>query len=150
MHIKHNDTLREYQKEFEKLASRVHDWTEKVLVGAFIGGLKSELAAKVRVYHPKTYLEMAEVECLRDDHLAAVNKGTQIEPCKIGTQTFKGTSSGTNNLGNMNPQTTNPGVKRLSWEEIQKRREKGLCFNCDEKFVPRHKCMVTQAFLLNP
>lgn len=42
------------------------------------------------------------------------------------------------------------GVKRLPWEELQKRREKGLYFNCDERFVPGHKCKVKQAFLIEP
>ncbi|CAA0811573.1 Unknown protein, partial [Striga hermonthica] len=27
-------------------------------------------------------------------------------------------------------------------------REKGLCFNCDEKFVPRHRCKTKQPFLI--
>lgn len=42
------------------------------------------------------------------------------------------------------------GIKRLSWEELQKRREKGLCFNCDERFTPGHKCSTRQAFLVEP
>lgn len=33
---------------------------------------------------------------------------------------------------------------------MQKRREKGLCFNCDEKFTPGHKCKVKQAYLIEP
>ena len=33
-----------------------------------------------------------------------------------------------------------PHVKKLTPEEIKDRREKGLCFNCDEKFVRGHKC----------
>ena len=31
---------------------------------------------------------------------------------------------------------------------MQARREKGLCFNCDEKFAPGHKCKLQQAFLI--
>ena len=31
-------------------------------------------------------------------------------------------------------------MKHLSWEEIQKERAQGLCFNCDEKFTARHRC----------
>lgn len=42
------------------------------------------------------------------------------------------------------------GVKRLPWDELQKRREKGLCFNCDEKFTLGHRCKVKQAFLIEP
>jgi hypothetical protein len=28
---------------------------------------------------------------------------------------------------------------------MQKRREKGLCFRCNEKFTPRHPCQTPQA-----
>ncbi|CAA0812235.1 Unknown protein, partial [Striga hermonthica] len=38
-------------------------------------------------------------------------------------------------------------VKRLSPEEIKRRREKGLCFKCDEKFMPGHQC--NQAFVIH-
>jgi len=30
-------------------------------------------------------------------------------------------------------------VKRLSPKEVQLRREKGLCFTCDEKYSPSHR-----------
>lgn len=30
--------------------------------------------------------------------------------------------------------------KRLSEEEYRKRREKGLCFKCDEKYTAGHRC----------
>ncbi|KAL8526450.1 hypothetical protein ACS0TY_015590 [Phlomoides rotata] len=65
-HIRQTELLRDYQKEFECITSllscvadfvRVQDWPKKALVGAFIGGLKFGLAAEVRVYHPRSYLE---------------------------------------------------------------------------------------------
>ncbi len=31
---------------------------------------------------------------------------------------------------------------------MQARRDKGLCYNCDEKFAPRHRCKTQQVFLL--
>ena len=42
-----------------------------------------------------------------------------------------------------------PTMKRLSWEEMQKRRTQGLCFNCDEKFTPEHKCKGPQLLVLD-
>nr|POF25153.1 hypothetical protein CFP56_47401 [Quercus suber] len=40
--------------------------------------------------------------------------------------------------------------KKLSWFEMQGRLDKGLCYNCDEKFGPRHRCKTTQqVFLLD-
>ncbi|XXG54039.1 hypothetical protein AAC387_Pa03g2016 [Persea americana] len=31
-------------------------------------------------------------------------------------------------------------IKKLSYAELKERRDKGLCFNCDEKFGPGHRC----------
>ena len=37
-------SLRDYQKEFERLGNRVHGWSQKALVGSFMGGLQSEIS----------------------------------------------------------------------------------------------------------
>lgn len=50
----------------------------------------------------------------------------------------------------MTPRPLLAGVRRLSWDEMQKKHEKGLCFNYDEKFTPGHKCKVKQAYLIEP
>jgi hypothetical protein len=34
----------------------------------------------------------------------------------------------------------NTQIRKLTPEELKDRRERGLCFNCHEKFVPGHKC----------
>eukprot|EP00268_Persea_americana_P019978 TRINITY_DN202_c0_g1_i10.p1 TRINITY_DN202_c0_g1~~TRINITY_DN202_c0_g1_i10.p1 ORF type:complete len:156 (-),score=34.13 TRINITY_DN202_c0_g1_i10:242-709(-) len=36
--------------------------------------------------------------------------------------------------------TTTPTIKRLTPDEIQDRCDKGLCFNCNEKFQPGYRC----------
>lgn len=74
-HIKQDDTLREYQKEFEFIASRVHDWPEKALVGAFIKGLKVNLATEVRVYQPKIYRDDVEMARLRRQLSSSIEEG---------------------------------------------------------------------------
>jgi len=42
------------------------------------------------------------------------------------------------------PTSTHPSknftVKNISLAEMQLRREKGLCFTCDEKFTLSHRC----------
>ncbi|RZB42389.1 putative disease resistance RPP13-like protein 1 [Glycine soja] len=40
-----------------------------------------------------------------------------------------------------------PAVRRLTQEEIASRRERGLCFNCDERYHRGH-CCTSRAFLL--
>ncbi|XP_052181984.1 uncharacterized protein LOC127794776 [Diospyros lotus] len=48
----------------------------------------------------------------------------------------------------MSSKTIPPGVRRLSWVEMQKWCKQGLCFNCNKKFTLGHKCKVAQAFLI--
>ncbi|KAF2299218.1 hypothetical protein GH714_030990 [Hevea brasiliensis] len=44
---------------------------------------------------------------------------------------------------------TTPPMKRLTWDEMQKRRAQGLCFNCDEKFTSGHRCKGPQLLILD-
>jgi len=39
-------------------------------------------------------------------------------------------------------------IKCLSQTELLARRAKGLCFNCDERFIPGHRCKTPQFLLL--
>ena len=39
-------------------------------------------------------------------------------------------------------------VRRISSEQMQERREKGLCYFCDEKFHAGHKCNRPRLYLL--
>ncbi|TXG70529.1 hypothetical protein EZV62_005464 [Acer yangbiense] len=41
------------------------------------------------------------------------------------------------------------GLARLQEKKIKEHREKGLCYNCDEKFRPGHKCKSFTLFLIN-
>jgi len=40
-------------------------------------------------------------------------------------------------------------TKKLTWEEMEDRRKKGLCYNCDEKFVHGHRCTQQKLYLLD-
>ena len=37
-------------------------------------------------------------------------------------------------------QPTNPTIRRLTPAELKDRKDKGLCYNYDEKFGPGHRC----------
>lgn len=38
--------------------------------------------------------------------------------------------------------------RRITNQEARERREKGLCYYCDEKFVPGHRCERPQLFMI--
>ena len=47
--IRQLETLRDYQREFEKLSNRVRGWTQRALVGTFMGGLKAEISDGIQM-----------------------------------------------------------------------------------------------------
>ena len=136
-HIKQSGSLRDYQREFEKLGNRVHGWTQKALVGTFMGGLKPEIADGIRMFKPKTLKEAISLARTRDEQLTRQRRfACPIPPNRPATA-----------VTSIN-QRTSIVPKRLGWEEMQKRRAQGLCFNCNERFTPGHKCQGPRLLLI--
>ncbi|XP_038715137.1 uncharacterized protein LOC120008853 [Tripterygium wilfordii] len=145
--IKQTHDLQEYLKEFERCSTLVHGWPEKALLGTFIGGLKPELAKEVKICRPRTVRKAIEYAGLQNDHLLETKRLGKMEPRKlpISNSEWQG-----NKAVSSLPKPLPTGVKRLTWDEMEKRREKGLCFNCNDRFTPGHKCKVSQAFVIEP
>lgn len=99
--------LRDYQREFERLGNKVKGWTQKALVGTFMGGLKTEISDGIRMFKPKTLKEAINYARMRDE---------QLQRQKKAVRTF----NPINPLSPTKDKAATP-VKRLSWEEMQKR-----------------------------
>lgn len=67
--IRQLGTLRDYQREFEKLGNRVRGWTQKALVGTFMGGLKAEISDGIRIFKPQSLKEAINLARIRDEQL---------------------------------------------------------------------------------
>lgn len=93
-----------------------------------MGGLKPEIANGIRMFNPKSLKEAISLSRMRDEQLTHQRKITRP---------FNRSSSDSPTPTKF--KTASP-MKRLTWDEMQKRRAQGLCFSCDEKFTPGHKC----------
>ncbi|KAK8482065.1 hypothetical protein V6N11_063350 [Hibiscus sabdariffa] len=133
--IKQVGSLHDYQKEFERLGNRVQRWSQKALVGTFMGGLKDDIADAIRMFKPKTLKDAISLARMREEQLTRQRKLQR--PTRFGTESSLPTK----------PNTILP-MKRLTWSEMQKRRAQGLCFNCDEKFTTGHRCCGSQLLIL--
>ncbi|CAA0840444.1 Unknown protein, partial [Striga hermonthica] len=143
--IRQTGNLREYIKEFERLACRVRDWSEDALVGAFVGGLRFDVAAEVRLERPGTMHNAMEVARRREDHLVATRRG-RADVRYTDTRRTGPNQATAGARPNVNNRPAWSIVRRLSPEEVKRRRERGLCFKCEEKFTPGHQC--EQAFVI--
>lgn len=120
------------------MGNRVHGWTQRALVGTFMGGLKPEILEEICMFRPKTLKEAISLARMKDEQLTRQKK--LIRP------TFNSRAPITPSVTNRN----SPAVpyKRLSWEEMQRRRVQGLCFNCNDKLTAGHKCTRAQLLIL--
>ncbi|RVW64851.1 hypothetical protein CK203_065533 [Vitis vinifera] len=132
--IKQAGTFRDYQREFERLVNKVQGWTQKALVGTFMGGLHPSIADGIRMFRPKSLKEAISLARMKDEQLQRQRR-TQPNTPQIQRNTQQ------NSKGSLT-------TKRLSWEEIRKKRSLGLCFSCDERYTPGHKCRQPQLLLM--
>ena len=53
--------------EFEKLDNKVHGWTQKALMGTFMGGLKAEISEGIQMFKPQSLKEVINLARMRDE-----------------------------------------------------------------------------------
>nr|GEV69837.1 hypothetical protein [Tanacetum cinerariifolium] len=104
-------TVAQYQGEFEKLMNRVTDISETLLISFYISGLKPNLQRELLVAKPATLREVFALVRVMEARLMDQQSRTVI----ITTATS-------------------------IMAEHQERLNKGLCFNCDNKWARGHKC----------
>ena len=112
---------------------------EKALVGMFMGGLKLEVADGMRMFKPQSIKEAISLAKMRDDQLSRQRRFARPSALQASAT-----------VSNPNPPicSTQATIIRLSWDEMYKRRAQGLCFNCNERFTPGHKCQAPQLMIL--
>lgn len=140
----------EYHTKFEELMHKVlvynKAFDETFFVTKFVGGLKNEIKAAIKLHKPRTVDTTFSLAKTQDDLLGETNvkssgKTSFREPYKPSSKT---PFSGKGILGS-SPDENKKVEKKPRWEERfdslkAARRARGECFKCGEKYGPRHKC----------
>jgi len=125
----------------------------ETLLDCFVGGLQKEIRRDVLAHAPTTLMHCVSLAKFYEEkygpkthptfkyHTKPQTQATPIGPSS--SQTLKSA-----NLPPLLPKpNTNPSppfkhasVHQISPAEMRLRREKGMCFTCDEKFIPSHRC----------
>ncbi|CAN6827391.1 unnamed protein product, partial [Brassica oleracea] len=139
--IKQTGTLREYQRDFERLMNKVDNWSEKALVGSYLGSLHASIADHIRMFSPDTLKSVINLARLRDDQL-------QRQSQRRSFPNHNATSATNQNGLSPARDQPSPAPKRLNWNEMKRKRSLGLCFSCDERYTPGHICRTSQLLLM--
>lgn len=158
------------------MMSRCPLQTEDFYLNSFLSGLRADIQQALYIYKPSSlqdaidkakeqeiFIDLMEKR-FRGSHKsqssfsATPRDGTDTTVSKnwqkststpsFGTPLFEDKSSrkwGTNSAYN---NSKSPMIRKISPAEMVKRREKGLCYNCDETYVTGHKCVKPQLYLM--
>ncbi|KAI0493558.1 hypothetical protein KFK09_023677 [Dendrobium nobile] len=141
-------SVEDYCDRFEHLASRVERLSDSVLEGNFMKGLKAEIRAAVKVLMPSDLEEAMKLAQLVENQ-NNLEKGARSSSSGGSYKTTttllaqKGPASVNNNeITREKPIGGGSGdnFKKLTETELQEKRAKGLCFRCDERYTPGHRC----------
>ena len=124
----------EHIQQFQKLSLRVEGIADDKLLDLFIGTLKDNIQHEVRLFKP-TSLEKAFM----------VARKVESKNLAMATRRTTPNTSKESNFPSMN----NPQPTRLTPQQLEERRAKGLCFNCDSKYSKGHKCGEKKLFYID-
>jgi hypothetical protein len=140
--LRQTGTVREYQGQYERLLSRAGRLSVTQQVGGFISGLKESIRLEVQASGPTSLTAAVGLARLYEGRLMSQRRSPQFfEPRRSVGQPSVPPLPSANLVRNRTPV-----IRKLSPAELKDRRERGLCFNCDDKFSPGHRC--TKLFLI--
>ena len=165
--LRQRGSIEDYQTEFETLSNQISGLSEEFRISTFLSGLKDELRIIVTMFKPSTLAAAFGLARLQEEEVGRKqypyrNNQTQNN---LYNPTFKTTPKAPiqntltrpappilrlpapNRFEPANNRSPYP-VKRISPNQMQERREKGLCYFCDEKYQAGHRCNRPRLYLL--
>lgn len=152
--------VEEYIGQFDELRNYVMAeegcLRESHYVDNFISGLKEEIAQYLYNHKPQTLQQARDMARGQEYFLSVLDKRyksstpsskyNSLQPYSKWSPTAKSTTDATTTVPITKPATE--GFRKLSLAEITEKKKLGLCFHCDQKYVPGHDCRKKKLFMI--
>ncbi|XP_075659120.1 uncharacterized protein LOC142628999 [Castanea sativa] len=132
-----------YKGRFEALSNGIRDLSENHKLSCFLNGLKDEVKLLVKMLNPKNLNEAFGLAKIQEEYLMSRKKSQRPSSLELSKPSILGPKPDVK-LGSK----FKLPLQRLSPAQMEERRKKGLCFNCDENFQPGHPYKSAKLFLL--
>jgi hypothetical protein len=134
INLKKKGSVIEHIENFQRLNIKVTYIPDDHLIDVFIGTLRDNIQHEVLLWEPKS---------LENAFRVARN----VESKNMAMETRRTTP----NIYRENnaPSSKTPQPTRLTPQQLEERKEKGLCFNCDNKYSKGHKCGEKKLFYID-
>jgi hypothetical protein len=121
--------------QFEQLLNKVERLFVHQQLSCFVSGLEGDIRIEVQAGRLKSVTEASGLARLYESKHWSLKKPPDSKDRRSISSDFKPPLPSPNLT-----RTRSLPTRRLSTTEMQEHRSCGLCFNYDEKFVPRHRC----------
>ncbi|KAF5462657.1 hypothetical protein F2P56_018645 [Juglans regia] len=162
--LKQTGSVEDYKTSFEGLSNRLKKLSEDYKLSCFLSGLKDEIRLPVRMFGPKNLLTAYSLAKIQEEHVGLVRKGVRglgydHDPGILKTPPHSSSSLHNNLKAPQHPSSSfhnHPNsqqraivpVHKIKPQQMKDQRDKGLCYYCDSKWNPGHKCQQPKLFLI--
>ena len=164
--LQQTGSVSDYYLKFMSLANRSQGLSDEAVLACFLSGLHTEIRRDVVAQSLVSLLRAVALAKLYEERYLPIQKHhTPIQSTKVHSTSYQQPIQHSNISRNLPKQTLPPllptppqkpqfqtprpnNIKRMSPAEMQLRREKGLCYFCDDKFTFNHKCPNRQFLML--
>jgi hypothetical protein len=123
INIKEKGSVTEHIKNFQRFNIKVTDILDEHLIDVFIGTLRDNIQHEVLLWEPKSLENAFRVaRNVESKNMAMANRRTNPNIYRE----------------NNAPSSKTPQPTRLTPQQLEERKEKGLFFNCDSKYRLNH------------
>jgi hypothetical protein len=126
INLKQKGSITELIEKFQRLNIKVTYIPDEQFIDVFIGTLKDNIQHEVLLWKPKSL-----------ENAFKVARNVESKNMAMGTRRPNPNIYRENN----DPSSKTPQPTRLTPQQLEERKEKGLCFNCERNYV-RDICVV--------
>ncbi|RVW59679.1 Transposon Tf2-8 polyprotein [Vitis vinifera] len=137
--LKQTSTVENYKSQFEALSNQLRGLAESYKLSCFLSGLREDIRFMVRMLNPSNLHIAFGLAKMQEENVAALRRTAKLG--SVPTRLAIGPPSPPEKRAIV-------PVQRLSPSQMKERRDKGLCYNCDDKWAPGHKCKSARLFIM--
>lgn len=149
MRLRESSSVAEYTPQFASLSNQLRGVSEKNRLSYFLSGLRDNIRLPVQMLNPAGLVTAFGHAKLQEEYLHSSKCPLHTSSTSLSFARQQSWSSPTNpsslQLPPSSSQLALPAklgaglpIQRISAAQMKERREKGLCYNCDERWQPGH------------
>lgn len=144
--------VEEYITQFDELRNYVMAeegfHRESYYIDNFISGLKEDIAQYLYNQKPTTMQEARDMARGQEYFLSVLDKRYKSSYPGQKSNYNKSPSTGGPGSSQVTPPPATEGFKKLTVAELTEKRQKGLCYHCDQKYEPGHDCRKKKLYVM--